>query len=102
MIYVPIYIYMYIYVYIYIYDYLIQTCFVIIIGVVLVVADDPYHFIVATLLMLMPLLFLLFKYKQVQCNRYTVESSECSKYNNIWILYVLIIFDVIDSCHYPQ
>ena len=37
---------MYIYMYIYIYDYVIQTCFVTIIGVVRVVADDPYHFIV--------------------------------------------------------
>ena len=57
----------------YIYDYVIQTYFVTIIGVVRVVADDPYHFIVATLLMLMSLLYLLFKYKQVQWNRYTLE-----------------------------
>ena len=38
--------YIHVHIYVYIYDYVIQTCFVTIIGVVRVVADDPYHFIV--------------------------------------------------------
>ena len=38
--------YIHVHICIYIYDYVIQTCFVTIIGVVRVVADDPYHFIV--------------------------------------------------------